>query len=264
MQSSRYNQHSRNQAMSQSSEPPETHHETKERHNPAPAIPIAVPATPIDPAAEKFQKELEDIKQMMKALIPTTTSRRECKTKMPFTDRLDAVPLPKGFVFPQFTQFSGTGDPIKYLQGLLAKMEITSNNPDIYAKAFSNSSGDKALDWYMALPLKSIDSYQQTADAFIAKFGSVIQKHQDERALMDIEQGPNESLRTEVFSQIEDKNLLPKPVRMRSAPSRRDKNRYCEDHCEHGHDTNECRILKSELEKLIKRGYLKEFVESRL
>ncbi|GAA0168409.1 hypothetical protein LIER_23133 [Lithospermum erythrorhizon] len=75
-------------------------------------------------------------------------------------------------------------------------MTITSNNPDIYIKAFSNILSDKALDWYMALPFKSIDTYQHTADAFIAKFGSAIQAHQDERALMDIEQGPTESLKS--------------------------------------------------------------------
>ncbi|GAA0173109.1 hypothetical protein LIER_26794 [Lithospermum erythrorhizon] len=114
---------------------------------------------------------------------------------MPFTDRLDRIPLPQGFTLPQFTQFNGMGDPVKHLQGFLAKMTITSNNSDIYAKAFSNSLSDRALDWYMALPLNSIDSYQQTADAFIAKFGSAIQKHQDERALMDIQQGPNETLK---------------------------------------------------------------------
>ncbi|GAA0170108.1 hypothetical protein LIER_24446 [Lithospermum erythrorhizon] len=65
----------------------------------------------------------------------------------------------------------------------------------------------------------------------------------------------------EVFSEIVYTNLLSKPVRMRSAPGRRDKNRYCEYHREHGHDTNEYRILKSEIEKLIKSGYLKEFVD---
>ncbi|GAA0174902.1 hypothetical protein LIER_28190 [Lithospermum erythrorhizon] len=52
---------------------------------------------------------------------------------------------------------------------------------------------------------------------------------------------------------------LPK-VRMRSAPGKCDKNHYCEYYKEHGHETNECRILKSKIEKLIKRGYLKEFV----
>ncbi|GAA0168761.1 hypothetical protein LIER_40630 [Lithospermum erythrorhizon] len=65
----------------------------------------------------------------------------------------------------------------------------------------------------------------------------------------------------EVFSKIDYKNLLPKPIRMRSAPGRRDKNRYYEYHREHGHDTNECRIIKSEIEKLIKKGYIKEFVD---
>ncbi|GAA0162447.1 hypothetical protein LIER_18537 [Lithospermum erythrorhizon] len=115
---------------------------------------------------------------------------------MSFTERLVVVPLCKGFILPQFTQYNDTGDPIKHLQGFLAKMTITSNNPGVYANAFSNSLSDKALDWYMALPLKSIDSYQQTADMFIAKFGSSIQEHQDERALMDIQQGPNESLRS--------------------------------------------------------------------
>ncbi|GAA0160550.1 hypothetical protein LIER_17083 [Lithospermum erythrorhizon] len=66
---------------------------------------------------------------------------------MSFTDRLDAVLLPQGFILPQFTQFNGSGDPVKHLQGFLAKMNITSNNPDIYMKTFSNSLSDQALDW---------------------------------------------------------------------------------------------------------------------
>ncbi|GAA0144927.1 hypothetical protein LIER_05244 [Lithospermum erythrorhizon] len=64
-----------------------------------------------------------------------------------------------------------------------------------------------------------------------------------------------------VFSQIDYNNFLSKPVRMRSAPGRRDKNRYYEYHRKHGHNTNECQILKSKIEKLIKSGYLKEFVD---
>ncbi|GAA0152701.1 hypothetical protein LIER_37542 [Lithospermum erythrorhizon] len=119
--------------------------------------------------------------------MPTAVSRRECKTKMSFTNSLDVVPLSKEFVLPQFTQFGGSGDPIKHLQGFLKKMTITSNNPDIYVKALSNSLSYKAQDWYMVLPLKCIDAYQQTTEPFIVKFGSVIQAHQDERALMDIE-----------------------------------------------------------------------------
>ncbi|GAA0184977.1 hypothetical protein LIER_32265 [Lithospermum erythrorhizon] len=203
--------------------------------------------------------------------MPAVGSQKECKIKISFIDRLDVVPLPRGFVLPQFTQFGGSGDPIKYLQ----------------------------------------DRYQQTADSFIAKFGSAIHAHQNETALMDIEQGPNESLRsyqkryndilltiTEVNNKIacmsfyrglmygklkkalvletplfkdqltarvkqyvELEELKTKEVRMRSAPGRQDKDRYCDIHREHRHDTNECRILKSEIEKLIKRGHLKEFID---
>ncbi|GAA0173824.1 hypothetical protein LIER_41595 [Lithospermum erythrorhizon] len=115
-------------------------------------------------------------------------------TKMPFTDRLDSVALPSGFKHPQFHLFDGSGDTLKHLKGFIAHMTITSNNPDVYAKPFPNSLTGKALDWYMELPLKSIDTYQATADVFVAKFGTAIQTMQDERILMDIKQSPNESL----------------------------------------------------------------------
>ncbi|GAA0169950.1 hypothetical protein LIER_24326 [Lithospermum erythrorhizon] len=46
----------------------------------------------------------------------------------------------------------------------------------------------------MELPLKSINSYQATADVFVTKFGTAIQTMQNELILMDIKQSPNESL----------------------------------------------------------------------
>ncbi|XP_077232284.1 uncharacterized protein LOC143868246 [Tasmannia lanceolata] len=42
--------------------------------------------------------------------------------------------------------------------------------------------------------------------------------------------------------------------------NKRDKSKYCRFH-NHGHDTNECRQLKEEIELLIQRGYLKIYVE---
>ncbi|GAA0169881.1 hypothetical protein LIER_24263 [Lithospermum erythrorhizon] len=65
---------------------------------------------------------------------------------------------------------------------------------DIYAKAFPNSLTGAALDWYMELPANSIDSYASTSEAFIFKYSTSITNKQDERALMDLEQGSRESL----------------------------------------------------------------------
>ncbi|GAA0159711.1 hypothetical protein LIER_16425 [Lithospermum erythrorhizon] len=50
---------------------------------------------------------------------------------------------------------------------------------------------------------------------------------------------------------------------MRGQVENRDKSRYYEYHREYGHDIHECRMLKVEMEKLIKRGHLKEFVDTR-
>ncbi|GAA0164658.1 hypothetical protein LIER_20245 [Lithospermum erythrorhizon] len=113
---------------------------------------------------------------------------------MSFFDRLDNIALSAVFKLPQFNLFDGNGDPLKHLKGFIAHIAITSNNPGVYAKEFPNSLTGKALDWYMKLPLKSLDSYQETTDTFVAKFGTAIQSIQDERILMDIRQNINEPL----------------------------------------------------------------------
>ncbi|GAA0176250.1 hypothetical protein LIER_42048 [Lithospermum erythrorhizon] len=64
----------------------------------------------------------------------------------------------------------------------------------------------------------------------------------------------------EIFSQVQNKNLMPKPERLIGPMVNRDKRLYCEYHREPDHDPGDCKILKAEIEKLIKRGYLKEFV----
>ncbi|GAA0157082.1 hypothetical protein LIER_38401 [Lithospermum erythrorhizon] len=59
---------------------------------------------------------------------------------------------------------------------------------------------------------------------------------------------------------MEERKMLPKPQKHKAPPNRQDQKRYCEYHSDHGHDTDECRVLKEEIEKLIKRENSKEFV----
>ncbi|GAA0173146.1 hypothetical protein LIER_41468 [Lithospermum erythrorhizon] len=196
---------------------------------------------------------------------------------MPFCDRLDGVALPAGFKLPQFNLFDGNGDPLKHLKGFIAHMTITFNNPDVYAKVVLNNLTGKALDWETVLkkdrsrsPKKApvLERIQHDRGQTLRK-----QAHSPQppsRGLVRFSQHRpqgDHNRRTplrvsvaEVFFHVQDKNLLPKPVRMCGAPGKRDKNQYCEYHMERGHDTNDCRILKAEIAKLIKRGYLKEFV----
>ncbi|GAA0140354.1 hypothetical protein LIER_01718 [Lithospermum erythrorhizon] len=64
-----------------------------------------------------------------------------------------------------------------------------------------------------------------------------------------------------IYAQLEDKRILPKPHKLKAPPNRMDEKKYCEYHKDHGHDIDECRLLKAEIEKLIRRGQLKEFIK---
>ncbi|KAL2485649.1 Uncharacterized protein Adt_30405 [Abeliophyllum distichum] len=56
------------------------------------------------------------------------------------------------------------------------------------------------------------------------------------------------------------KDILKKPVPMKESSSELNQKRYCRYHRSVGHDTDDCRDLKGEIESLIRRGHLKEFV----
>ncbi|KAK3029812.1 hypothetical protein RJ639_038254 [Escallonia herrerae] len=57
--------------------------------------------------------------------------------------------------------------------------------------------------------------------------------------------------------------MLERPDKMRSAPSKRDKNLWCRYHNDHSHTTDNCESLKRAIEALIKRGQLRSYVNRR-
>ncbi|XP_043811536.1 uncharacterized protein LOC122723457 [Manihot esculenta] len=60
---------------------------------------------------------------------------------------------------------------------------------------------------------------------------------------------------------VQDKEFLQWPRPMRAEANQRDPDKYCQYHQTHGHDTNNCYQLISEIERLIKRGHLKNIVK---
>ena len=47
---------------------------------------------------------------------------------------------------------------------------------------------------------------------------------------------------------------------MKGDPNKRNRNKYCRFHRDHGHDTNECFDLKQQIENLIRQGKLRGFL----
>ena len=60
--------------------------------------------------------------------------------------------------------------------------------------------------------------------------------------------------------QIKDDPSLKWPEKMKGDPNKRNKNKYCRFHSDHGHDTDECFDLKQQIENLIRQGKLRHFV----
>ena len=60
--------------------------------------------------------------------------------------------------------------------------------------------------------------------------------------------------------QIRDDPSLKWSEKMKGDPNKRNQNKYCRFHKDHGHDTDECFDLKRQIENLIRQGKLRNFL----
>ncbi|XP_043725978.1 uncharacterized protein LOC122672584 [Telopea speciosissima] len=67
--------------------------------------------------------------------------------------------------------------------------------------------------------------------------------------------------RAHILNEIKDQVTLRWPSKMVKLAHERNKNKYCRFHQDHGHDTEEYRQLKDEIETLIQRGRLGQFIK---
>ncbi|KAL2250896.1 UNVERIFIED_CONTAM: hypothetical protein Sindi_2211900 [Sesamum indicum] len=72
---------------------------------------------------------------------------------------------------------------------------------------------------------------------------------------------PLNAPRGEILMVAEQQGLISQwPTKMKDNPKRLKSDKYCRFHRDRGHTTEECHHLKNEIEKLIQRGHLKEYV----
>ena len=64
-----------------------------------------------------------------------------------------------------------------------------------------------------------------------------------------------------IFTQIKDEDYLKWPRPLHSSPNVRNKNKYCRFHKDHGHNMEDCRDLKEQIEELIQKGKLQKYVK---
>ncbi|XP_057464641.1 uncharacterized protein LOC130754441 [Actinidia eriantha] len=67
----------------------------------------------------------------------------------------------------------------------------------------------------------------------------------------------------QVLSDIKHEEFVKWPGRIKTDPQKRNRNKYCQFHRDHGHNTEDCFQLKEQIADLIKRGYLGKYVAAR-
>ncbi|GFS40591.1 hypothetical protein Acr_00g0069450 [Actinidia rufa] len=67
----------------------------------------------------------------------------------------------------------------------------------------------------------------------------------------------------QVLSKIKHEEFVKWPGKIKTDPQKRNRNKYCEFHLDHGHNTEDCFQLKEQIDDLIKRGYLRKYVVTR-
>lgn len=77
---------------------------------------------------------------------------------------------------------------------------------------------------------------------------------------VSIDVTPSNASQAEVLMVVQDKEYVQWPKLMKTDPKKKDPDKYCQFHKIHRHDTNNCYQLLYEIERLIKRGHLKNFV----
>ena len=64
-----------------------------------------------------------------------------------------------------------------------------------------------------------------------------------------------------ILMQIKDDLYLKWPRPLHLSPNVRDKNKYCRFHKDHGHNTEDCKDQKEQVEELIRKGKLQKYVK---
>ncbi|KAL0386820.1 UNVERIFIED_CONTAM: hypothetical protein Sradi_2563800 [Sesamum radiatum] len=89
-----------------------------------------------------------------------------------------------------------------------------------------------------------------------------IEGNKRERRQSDLTQyTPLNAPRVEILSVAKQQGLVRWPFPLKDNPKRMTSDKICHFHRDRGHSTEECYHLKNEIEKLIRRGYLREFVD---
>ncbi|KAM1902165.1 hypothetical protein ACFX1X_031351 [Malus domestica] len=90
----------------------------------------------------------------------------------PYSKKIDALRMPKGYQPPKFMQFDGQGNPKQHVAHFVETCNNAGTEGDYLAKQFVRSLKGNAFEWYTDLEPESINSWEQLEREFLNRFYS--------------------------------------------------------------------------------------------
>ncbi|KAM1639197.1 hypothetical protein ACFXTN_008515 [Malus domestica] len=90
----------------------------------------------------------------------------------PYSKKIDALRMPRGYQPPKFMQFDGKGNPKQHVAHFVETCNNAGTEGDYLAKQFVRSLKGNAFEWYTDLEPESINSWEQLEREFLNCFYS--------------------------------------------------------------------------------------------
>ncbi|KAM1954133.1 hypothetical protein ACFX16_023838 [Malus domestica] len=90
----------------------------------------------------------------------------------PYSKKIDALRMPRGYQPPKFMQFDGKGNPKQHIAHFVETCNNAGTKRDYLAKQFVRSLKGNAFEWYTDLEPESINSWEQLEREFLNRFYS--------------------------------------------------------------------------------------------
>ncbi|CAA0832558.1 Unknown protein, partial [Striga hermonthica] len=198
----------------------------------------------------------------------------------PFSQHILDADLPQGFRELNIW-YDGSTDPSRHLRSFENMAVLHRYSDPVQCRAFLTTLRGPAHDWFHQLPPRAIKDFDGFSSSLLNQFASVRAQEKSYLTLIERKEPlraekegrsrgwrstqytplsvPNARILEVMEKEIRD-NIFRWPRTRKDGPTKPKSNLYCRFHKDYGHNTDECRHLKDEIERLIKAGHLKEFI----
>uniref|UniRef100_A0A2N9ITC8 Retrotransposon gag domain-containing protein n=1 Tax=Fagus sylvatica TaxID=28930 RepID=A0A2N9ITC8_FAGSY len=88
----------------------------------------------------------------------------------PFSREIEKARLPERYMAPRFEAYNVRTDPVAHIGHYQQTMAVSCRNDPLMCQLFPSSLGEVTMRWFNQLGRRTIDSWDQMAEAFVARF----------------------------------------------------------------------------------------------